>query len=362
MKRGYENPKKTQSRRSEIKLVDLRSDTVTRPDPAMRDAMARAEVGDDVLGDDPTVQALEAKAAEILHKEAALFVPSGTMGNQLAIMTHTRRGDEVICGKPCHIQEHEVGAAAVLSAVTLVTIDAPTGVLYPEKIASAVREEDIHHPRTSLLCLECAHGSGAVQPLETLEAASTTARDLGLKVHLDGARIFNAALALGVKPSSIAAVADSVMFCVSKGLGAPVGSLLCGSRDFVERARKNRKLLGGGMRQAGILAAAGLHGLENNIDALADDHEKAKVLARALASAPGLRVLEDMLDINMVWFELDSSEDPLELVRGLEAEGILVLPPMAGRWRLVVHRDVDRADLDRAIEVLVRVLSSASAR
>lgn len=340
--------------------VDLRSDTVTRPTPAMREAMATAPVGDDVFGDDPTVNALEAEAAQRLGKEAALLVASGTQGNQSAVMTHTRRGNEVICGRPCHIQEHEVGAAAVLSGVSLVPIDAPTGILAPAAIEAAIRVEDIHHPETGLLCLECAHSSGAVQPLGALQDAAAVARDRGIPVHLDGARIFNAAEHLGVAPSEIAAVADSVMFCLSKGLGAPVGSLLCGSRTFVARARKARKMLGGGMRQAGILAAAGLHALAHHVDRLAEDHARAQRLAEALGGLEGLEVDRACLDINMVWFTAPRVADPGAVVAALAEQGVLALEPAGGRWRLVVHLDVDDEALDHAIGALRRVLGPAA--
>ncbi|NOZ86362.1 MAG: low-specificity L-threonine aldolase [Deltaproteobacteria bacterium] len=343
-----------------MKHIDLRSDTVTRPDQGMRAAMARAEVGDDVLGDDPTVNRLQEMAANLTGKDSALFVPSGTMGNQLAIMTHTNRGNEVICGRPCHIQEHEVGAAAILSAVTLVTIDAPLGTMDPVRFEQSIREKDIHHPETGLLCLECAHSSGAVQDPDDLSDLVNIAHGHGLPVHMDGARIFNAAIHLGLDVIDIASLADSVMFCVSKGLGAPVGSLLCGDSDFIESARKNRKILGGGMRQAGVLAAAGIYALEHNVESLAEDHEKAKILATALAKVPGLDVSEDRLDINMVWFSLDSTVDPYRIVEHLAKEGLLVLPPMAGMWRLVVHRDIDEESLANAIDIMANVLSDAA--
>ncbi len=338
-------------------VVDLRSDTVTRPSDAMRQFMARAEVGDDVIGDDPTVQKLEETAARMLGKEAALFVPSGTMGNQLSIFTHTSRGNEVICGKPCHIQEHEVGAAAVLSAVTLVPVDAPTGRLDPDAVAKEIRSPDIHHPETGLVCLECAHSSGAVPSIEEMTVVSEVAHQAGLPVHLDGARIFNAAQALDVDVSRIAAVADSVMFCLSKGLGAPVGSLLCGTEEFVSKARKGRKILGGGMRQAGILAAGGLYALEHNVDRLVEDHRRARRLAEGLADIPGVTVFEDRLDINLVWFSSDSNKAAERLVSELEERSVLVYPPMHGQWRLVTHLDIDDGQVDHAIEQFRAVFS-----
>ncbi len=344
--------------------VDLRSDTVTRPTEAMREAMLSAPVGDDVFEDDPTIAELESRAAARLGKEAALFVASGTMGNQCAVMTHTGRGDEVLCGRPCHIQEHEVGAAAALSGVTLVTLDAPTGILSSEAIQAAIREPDVHHPDTGLLCLECAHGSGAVQPLASLRRAAEVARERApaLPVHLDGARIFNAAHALGVDAREIAAVADSVMFCLSKGLGAPVGSLLCGSRDFVGRARRARKMLGGGMRQVGLLGAAGLHALEHHVERLSEDHQRAARLAAALREIEGVRVLEEQRDINMVWMTLKRPVDSEAVVAELARRGVRILGAMSGRWRLVTHLDVDDDKLAHATKHLREVLSAALAR
>jgi threonine aldolase len=318
----------------------------------MRRAMAEAVVGDDVFGDDPTMNLLEQRAAQMLGKEAALFVPSGTMGNQLAIFTHTRRGDEIVCGRPCHIIEHEVGAPAVLSAVTPVTVEAPYGTLAPAAVAAARREPDLHHPRTGLLCLECAHSSGAVPPIAALAAAAQPMREHGIPVHLDGARIFNAAHFLGVAPSVIAAVADSVMFCLSKGLGAPVGSLLCGERAFIERARKGRKLLGGGMRQVGILGGAGCYALQHNIARLGEDHRRARVLARAMAEVAGITVLEAQRDINMVWLELREPKkhlSPAQIVSRLAEKQVVIYPPLGGKWRMVCHLDIDDDALAYAI-------------
>lgn len=341
------------------KPVDLRSDTVTRPSPEMREAMANAEVGDDVCGDDPTIRRLEERGAELMGMEAALFVPSGTMGNQIALFAQARRGDEVICGRPCHIQEHEVGAAAVLASVTLVPIDSPLGELAPEAIEEHVREEDIHHPRTGLLCLECAHSSGSVPGLDCLTDAAAVARRHNLPVHLDGARIFNAAFALDVEPCEIAGVADTVMFSLSKGLGAPVGSLICGSESFVARARKIRKLLGGGMRQVGVLGGAGLYALEHNVDRLTEDHQRARSLASMLSEIPAVKVLTERLDINMVWFDLEGEGwSPAKIVSELEQRGVLVYPPLDSKWRLVCHMDVDDDAMSYASRQLAEVLSS----
>ena len=257
------------------KIIDIRSDTVTQPTPEMRRVMAEAPVGDDVYGDDPTVNRLEALAAEKSGKEAALFVPSGTMGNQLAIMTHTKRGDDVICGRNAHVFVHEVGAAAVLSGVILNPVDSPDDIIYPELLERAIREDDIHCPPTTLLCIENALATGKVVPLEVMERVYDTAKAHGLSVHMDGARLFNAAGALGVDPAAITKYTDTVMFCLSKGLCAPVGSILAGSREFINRARKNRKVLGGAMRQCGILAAAGILALTEMPAHLREDHENA---------------------------------------------------------------------------------------
>lgn len=335
--------------------VDLRSDTVTRPTAAMLDAMLAAEVGDDVFEDDPTIARLEAEGAARVGQEAGLFMASGTMGNQAAIMTHTRRGNEVLVGRPCHIQEHEVGAAAVLSGVTLAPIDAPTGLLDPGAVAAAIRTEDVHHPETGLLCLECAHSSGAVQPLAQLRAVMAVAAGRGVPVHLDGARIFNAAHALGVSAAEVARGADSVMFCLSKGLGAPIGSLLCGSRAFIARARRSRKSLGGGMRQVGLLGAAGLYALEHHVTRLGEDHARADRLAQALAEVPSITLCEDRRHINMVWFRHTSDADPLALVQAMGERQVKIFRPLGGEWRLVTHLDLDDEALDYAIEQLQSV-------
>jgi len=332
--------------------VDLRSDTVTQPTPAMRTAMMEADLGDDVFQDDPTILRLEQRGAEVVGQEAGLFMASGTMGNQVAIMTHARRGNEVLVGRPCHIQEHEVGAAAVLSGVTLAPIDAPTGLLHPDDVARAIRSPDVHHPETGLLCLECAHSSGAVQPIDSLRAAIDVARDHDVPVHLDGARIFNAAHVLETTAAEVAQGADSVMYCLSKGLGAPIGSLLCGSRDFIARARRNRKSLGGGMRQVGFLGAAGLYALEHHVARLGEDHTRADRLAAALAEVPSISICEDRRHINMVWFRHADGGDPLRLVQAMLDRQVKIFRPLGGEWRLVTHLDIDDEALDYAIDHL----------
>lgn len=340
-----------------MRYIDLRSDTVTQPTEEMREAMAKAVVGDDVYGDDPTVCLLEQKAAECAGKEAALFVPSGTMGNQLAIMTHTKRGNEIIVGENSHIFQHEVGASAVLSGVQLRAIKGEKDVMEPQAVEKAVREDDIHCPETGLVCMENALANGTVVPLARMKEIYAVAKKHNLPVHLDGARVFNAATFLGVEASQITQYTDSVMFCLSKGLCAPVGSMLAGSRQFIERARKNRKLLGGGMRQAGILAAAGLIALEKMTKRLHIDHDNARYLAGRLAEIPGIKLIPEDVHINMVFFEIDetgvSSE---ELVKGLFSKGIKINGAENGFVRYVTNNDVTKEDIDYTIQCMKEII------
>jgi threonine aldolase len=336
-----------------MRYIDLRSDTVTQPTEAMRKAMLQAQVGDDVYGEDTEINALEAMAAQITGKEAALFVPSGTMGNQLAIMTHTRRGDEIIAGAWSHVVHHEVGAAAVLSAVSTRVVDNPDKIIYPADVRNAMRSEDIHEPRTSLLCLENALANGDVVPLEILRETYQTAKALNLNVHMDGARLFNAAVSLKTDVKDIAACTDSVMFCLSKGLCAPVGSMLCGTNEFILRARKNRKLLGGGMRQAGFLAAAGRIALETMTQRLQEDHANARYLAEALAKLPEIQLDPERVKINMVFFTVVKegfSAD--EFADYLLQHGIKNTGYMQGEMRLVTHHGISRQDLDTVIALI----------
>jgi len=340
-----------------VKFIDLRSDTVTTPTPKMREAMFSAEVGDDVYGDDPTVRELEELAAKRIGKEAALFVPSGTMGNQLALMTHTQRGDEVILGEDCHIFKYEVGAPAVLSGVQLRGLKTKAGMMDAEEVLASIRPNDIHMPRTSLICLENAYSSGEVVPLHYLEKIREIAESHGLKIHLDGARIFNAAIYLGVDAREIARHADSVMFCLSKGLSAPVGSILAGSREFVEKARKYRKLLGGGMRQAGILAAAGIVALKEMVERLYEDHENALYLAQKLIDL-GFEVDLKKVQINMVWARAKSHLNIEDLPEKLLAEGIKINPLSNGLFRFVTHKDVTKDDIDKFVEILAKTVQA----
>ena len=330
-----------------MKFIDLRSDTVTWPTPAMRKAMAAAPVGDDVYGDDPTVNELESRAAERVGKEAALFVPSGTFGNQLALFSWCPRGTEVILGEQCHIIQHEAGAASIIAGVQVRPIDAPAGVLDPEAVSSRIRGEDIHYPATSLICVENAHSSGRVVSLGALDALRAVAQAHNLPMHMDGARLFNAATALGVPAADVAARADSVMFCLSKGLCAPVGSILAGPRSFIEAARKKRKIMGGGMRQAGVLAAAGLLALDEMSKRLGEDHENARELARLLSAIPGVSVDQSSVEINMVFFNVKGPANTeafgRRIVAALRERDIVISPPEGGAFRFVTHYWIDRA-------------------
>ena len=340
-----------------MRYIDLRSDTVTRPTLAMRAAMAAAEVGDDVYGDDPTVNELEALAAETLGFEAALFVTSGTMGNQLGIMSQTRRGDEIIAGANSHIFMHEVRAAAVLSGVTVRQVDYPNCIPVPAMVEAAIRPDDIHEPPTSLICLENALANGRLVPVETMAEIRRIADEHGLNVHLDGARVFNAAAALGVDVKEITRYADSVSCCLSKGLCAPVGAIFAGRAETVKRARKCRKLLGGGMRQAGILAAAGILALKEMPKRLSEDHANAKRLAELLSQIDGVSIDKDSVEINMVFFKLDrSAELKAALPEKMKQHGILINPEELGEFRFVTNNDVSAKDVEFAAGTFASLL------
>jgi threonine aldolase len=340
-------------------VVDLRSDTVTKPTRQMRRAMAEAEVGDDVFGEDPTVNRLEALAAERLGKEAGLFVVSGTMGNQVSLMAQTQRGDEIILDEASHIFNYEVAALAVLSAVQPRTLRGHHGILDPEDIRRAIRPPNIHAPRNTLVAVESSHnrGGGTVYPLETLREIRRIATANGMAVHLDGARLFNASIATGTPVSELAAQADSVTFCLSKGLGAPVGSVVVGTRAFIDRARRARKMLGGGARQAGILAAAGLVALETMVDRLQEDHENARVLAEGLAALPAIAMDLARVQTNIVIFTLRRQDlDAPGLILKLAERGIKAFSVSQDGIRMVTHKDVDRAGILRTLEVLGTIL------
>jgi threonine aldolase len=336
-------------------LIDLRSDTVTRPTPGMRAAMQAAEVGDDVLHEDPSVNSLEERVAKLLGKEAALFVPSGTMSNQIAVKAHTQPGDELLCDVGCHIYNFEAGGPAVLSGVTCHTLDGDHGILDVTQLEGKVRPNNEHNVRTRLVCLENTHnrGGGRVYPIEKIQAIRDWTRQQGLILHLDGARLWNAVVATGTPLGEWGALFDTVSVCFSKGLGAPVGSALAGPREFIGRARRIRKLFGGGMRQAGILAAAALYALDHHIDRLAEDHKNAQVLASAVRDTPGLRLDPPEVDTNLVWFEVDRDWGTArELAVALRERGVLVHAGGPQTVRACLHLDVSAAQAERAAEAL----------
>jgi threonine aldolase len=338
--------------------IDLRSDTVTRPTPAMREAMATAEVGDDVYGEDPTVNRLEQRAAEMFGREAALFVPTGTMGNQIAIRMQTEHGQEILCESRAHVMDWEMAMVSAFSGCQLRTISADRGILTWPLIQPFISRGLSFHPSTGLIALENTHNiaGGTVTPLEVTEEILAGAKDAGLPVHLDGARIFNAATALGIGVERLTRGFSSVMFCLSKGLCAPVGSMLVSSRKNIDRARNFRKALGGGMRQAGILAAAGLIALGEMTGRLHEDHENAKLLACALGKLPQVEVDPAMVQTNIVVFQLRDHRDPQALVNALAARGVRAGIVGAHFVRLVTHHDVNRAVCERAAAIIVETI------
>ncbi|MGA2630005.1 MAG: GntG family PLP-dependent aldolase [Terriglobia bacterium] len=336
-------------------IVDLRSDTVTRPTPAMRRAMAGAEVGDDVYREDPTVNRLQERAAEIFGRAAGLFLPSGTMGNQAAIKVHTRHGQEVICEQRGHIYNYEMAMTAAFSGCLVRPLWAEDGILSWELIAREVRGRSDHRARTGLVSLENTSNlaGGSVYPQDVSDGICDHAHAAGVPVHLDGARIFNASVALGKSVIDLTRKFDSVMFCLSKGLGAPVGSMLVGSKEFFEEARQVRKMLGGGMRQAGVLAAAGLIALEEGPQHLAIDHQNAKLLANGLAEIPGIQIDPAKVVTNILFFDVTGTGlAASEISKRLAAQGVLANAVNAQVIRMVTHRDVDRAGCERALHVL----------
>ncbi len=336
--------------------IDLRSDTVSHPSPAMRRAMATAVVGDDGFGDDPTVKRLEALAARRLGKEAGLFVASGTMGNLVALLTHTERGDEVIAGEQCHIVLAEVAGSAALGRVQLRTVpNGPRGELDPGRVRALVRPENVHFPRTALICLENTHNrcNGAALSRAEMAPVAAAAHEAGIPLHVDGARIFNAAVARSVDPAELVADADTVQFCLSKGLACPIGSMLVGSGDFVQRARRYRQMVGGTMRQSGVLAAAGIVALEEMVERLAEDHANARRLARGLAAIPGLSCDADAVETNILYYGV-SGASPAAFVQGMAERGVL-----AGGNRMVTHYGITASDIDRALEVAEAVMAAA---
>ena len=332
-------------------MIDLRSDTVTRPTEGMRRAMTEAPVGDDVFGEDPTVKRLEEYVADLLGKEAALYAPSGTMTNQIGVHVNTNRGEEVLLHEGSHIFVYEAGAPAMLSSVQVRTLPGENGVLDPDTVRAAVRADDVHFPRSRLVCLENTHNTagGKVFPLEDFAAVAATAKELGLKVHLDGARLFNAQAATGIQAREWCAHADTVSVCSSKGLGAPVGSLLAGEEDTISEARRARKAFGGGMRQAGIIAAASLYAFEHNIERLAEDHERARKLAAGLREA-GYDAREPETNLVLV-----AVERPAEFLGALAREGVLATPGKPGFIRLCTHLDAGDEEIEAAVEAAARI-------
>ena len=344
-----------------MKTVDLRSDTVTKPTPEMRKAMYEAEVGDDVMREDPTVRRLEELAADRLGKEAAMLVPSGTMGNLASLLTHCNRGDEVILGDKAHIFHHEQKGASVLGGVAYNPIpNQEDGTLKLEDIENAIQPDDIHVARSRLLALENTQnfcGGVALSP-EYIRAASAVAKSHGLSVHMDGARIFNAAVALGVKPSELVAPVDSVMFCISKGLAAPIGSMVVGTREFIEEARRVRKVLGGGMRQAGIIAAAGIVALNTMVDRLAEDHRRARMLAEGINEIPGLEVKLETVQTNIVVFRLKRPDmTPTQLAERLAERGVLLFAIGNDTLRAVTHYEISDDDIAYALSAFRAIMA-----
>lgn len=329
-----------------MNFLDLRSDTVTQPTKNMRKAMFEAVVGDDVYGDDPTVNKLEEYAAKLVGKEAALFVPSGVFGNQLSLFTHCKRGDEVLLGEDCHIIIHETGAPAVIAGVQLRAIKSENGFMSLSDIENKIRGENIHFPDTSLICVENAHSCGRVISLEHMEKIYNISRKHSIPIHLDGARLFNAVAYLNVDVKDITKYCDSVMFSLSKGLCAPVGSILAGNKDFIEKARKKRKLMGGGLRQAGVLAAPGLVALKEMIPQLKRDYENALLLGKELSKLPNIKVNLKDININMVFFSIENIDyDELDIVNNFYNKGIKINGTEDGKFRFTTHYWIKEEDI-----------------
>ncbi|NWF92981.1 MAG: low-specificity L-threonine aldolase [Syntrophaceae bacterium] len=346
-------------------MIDLRSDTVTKPTPMMRKAMAEAEVGDDVFGEDPTVNALQEKVARLLGKESAIFVPSGTMANQLAIKSHTQPGDEVIIEGTSHPYNFEGGAGAALSGVQFYCLKGTRGILDASQIDEAIRSDDHHFPVTRLICLENTHnrGGGSIYPIEKLMEIYRLAKSKGLLVHLDGARLWNASIATGIRPDEYAQWADSVSVCLSKGLGAPIGSLVAGSKAFIDRVHRFRKMFGGGMRQAGIIAAAGIYALDHHMERLQEDHRNARRLALALKELKGISINPEHVETNIVIFDISKTGMTAhEIAARMRKSGVLIHPISQTQIRLVTHLDVSSQDIEVAIGVFEKVLSGVETR
>lgn len=345
-----------------MRIVDLRSDTVTLPSPEMREAICHADLGDDVFGEDPTTNRLEAMAAECTGKEAALLVSSGTMGNLVCALTHCGRGDEVILGNLSHTFVYEAGGIAALGGIHPRTVqNIPDGTMSLDDIEAAIRGDNVHYPRTRMICLENTHNLCNGFPLtpEYTNSVATLARNHGLKVHLDGARIFNAAVALGVDVKELTRNVDSLSFCLSKGLSAPVGSVICGTGEFIAEARRTRKILGGGMRQCGIIAAAGIIALEKMVKRIEEDHKNAKRLADGIARIPGLQIDPSKAQTNIVYFELKSNLlTPEALVTQVDQKGVKFMHMGQSRCRMVTHYGISSDDIDTALAALAEVMKT----
>jgi threonine aldolase len=338
--------------------IDLRSDTVTRPSPGMREAIYKAEVGDDVFGDDPTVIKLENIVADLLGKPKALFVPSGTMANQLCLRSQTEPGDEVLLEKDSHIFNYEVGSASALSGLQLHSIKGIRGVITKEQMEEEIRPDDIHIPKTALICLENTHNraGGTIFPLEEIEKIYELAKKNSIKMHLDGARLWNAVIATGIPLHKWAKYFDSVSVCLSKGLGAPIGSVIAGGEDFIKKARRNRKMYGGGMRQVGIIAAAGIYAIENNFNRIAEDHRNARLLAERLSQIKGIQIDLQSVQTNIVVINIEKSKkDVSQVIEQLKNKGVLVVAFGKNKIRAVTHLDVDRNDILEAVEKFTEV-------
>ncbi|MEZ4711908.1 MAG: low-specificity L-threonine aldolase [Caldilineaceae bacterium] len=347
-----------------IAPIDLRSDTVTKPTPAMRQAMFEAEVGDDVYGEDPTVNRLEAMVAELLGKEAALYVSSGTQGNLVSVLAHCGRGDEIVLGDKAHIFRSEQAGAAALGGISFHTVpNQPDGTLDLAQAAQAIRADNEHFPITSLLCLENTQNScgGRALPVAYMDAAGDLAHAHGIKLHVDGARLWNAAVALNVSPKRLLQNADSVSVCLSKGLSAPVGSVVAGSAEFIRKARRMRKVAGGGMRQAGMIASAGIVAVSDMIERLADDHANAKVLAQGLSALDGIQVNADEIETNIVYFDLVRDDiTPAQLSNALKERGVLLNPSGGARMRAVTHHPLTESDMHTTLDAFKDALANAS--
>jgi len=338
--------------------IDLRSDTVTKPSPGMREAIYKAEVGDDVFGDDPTVIRLENIVADLLGKPKALFVPSGTMANQLCLRSQTESGDEVLLEKDSHIFNYEVGSASALSGLQLHPLVGTKGVITVEQIEEVIRPDNIHIPKTALICLENTHNraGGTVFPLDEIEKIYELAKRNNIKIHLDGARLWNAVIATGIPLHKWSKYFDSVSVCLSKGLGAPIGSVIAGGEDFIKKARRNRKMYGGGMRQVGIIAAAGIYAIENNFNRMIEDHRNARLLAEKLSQIKGMQIDLQSVQTNIVVINIEKSKkDVSQVIEQLKNKGVLVVAFGKNKIRAVTHLDVDRNDILEAVEKFTEV-------